>query len=65
MDATPSPESVSIAGTDVPIQCSICATPNLGISGGWRANLKEPQSEPGAVAFYCPSCAKIEFGDRY
>ena len=65
MDGPHSPESVSIAGTDVPIQCSICDTPNLGISGGWRANLTEPQCEQAAIAFYCPSCAKTTFGDSY
>jgi hypothetical protein len=48
------------------VYCAQCTAPSGVYWVGWRAyRIDEPEyGEAPAVAFYCPTCARNEFGAR-
>ena len=46
------------------LACAKCGTTATDNAEGWAAFRTDLDDDPPALAFYCPTCAQREFGDR-
>jgi hypothetical protein len=46
--------------------CARCPRVSSAFATGWKAYRVEDRElgEPARLAFYCPPCARLEFGER-